>query len=143
MEIEEISAAEVCRNFLEDEERFWKGHQISFESSFEKKRAKELCRLRCQRPSKRLDPQSYFTYRAREEQIKYELDFRQCGVELIRGNGFEFLVLYGHALNHLKRRGEYEQKVYAVWLQRIQAKENPPTPDIIFISQGISLNQLV
>ena len=142
MEIEEIHSAEKndAPSFAKKEEYQWNGRLVS---SFQEKRERELLRLTQQRTSKGIDPQTYFTYRAREEQIKYELDFRQCGVEILKGNFFETLVHYGHALNHLKRRDEYEQKVYAVWLQRIKARENPPTPDIVFISQGIHLNQLV
>ncbi len=91
MEIEEIRSAEKNDTpvFSEKEERKWNSHTVS---SFQKKREKELWKLDCERPSQEIDPQNYFTYRAREEQIKYELDFRQCGVEFLSGHGIEALV---------------------------------------------------
>ncbi|HEY5236604.1 MAG TPA: hypothetical protein VIJ14_10525, partial [Rhabdochlamydiaceae bacterium] len=95
------------------------------------------------RPSKSINPQDYFNYRAREEQVRYELDIRQYCLNLLSGSIVEAFIHYGHALNHLKRRDEYEKKTYAVWLQRVKAQENPPMPDIVFINQGIRSNRLV
>lgn len=134
MKVEEFDASEKEKIFPEKTESSWNQHTIS---TFQKMREKELLRLKSKRPSKGIDPQGYFNYRAREEQIKYELDFRQYCLDLITGSLFEAVVHYGHALNHLKRRNQYEEKLYAVWLQRVKAQENPPTPDIVFINQGI------
>jgi hypothetical protein len=124
----------------EKEESVWNQHTVS---TFQKTRELELLKLRSERPSKSINPQDYFNYRAREEQIKYELDFRQYCIDVLSGSVVEACIHYGHAMNHLKRRNEYEQKTYAVWLERLKAQENPPQPDIVFINQGIRTNRLV
>ena len=124
----------------EKEERLWNARKVS---SFQKTKEKELLRLKFERPSKAINLQDYFNYRAREEQIKYELDLRQYCLSLLSGSIVKAFVHYGHALNHLKRRDEYEKKTYTVWLQRVKAWENPPMPDIVFINQGIRSNRLV
>ncbi len=112
-------------------------------SSFVHRKLKELSKLSEQRPAKTFDPQTYYIFRAREEQIKFELDLRASGREALQGYFFDAIVLYGHALNHLKRRTEYEQKAYAVWIQRMQDGESPPSPDITFVNQGYHLNQII
>jgi hypothetical protein len=143
MEVERICSVEEKNNepiSSEREESQWNQHLVS---TFQKIREKELLKLSKERPSKKINPQGYLTYRAREEQIKYELDFRQYCLDLLSGSFFEALVHYGHALNHLKRRGEYEEKIYAVWLKRMKAQENPPMPDILFINQGLHFNKLI
>jgi len=124
----------------EKEERLWNAHKVS---SFQKTKEKELFRLKSERPSKAINPQDYFNYRAREEQIKYELDIRQYFLSLLGGSIVEAFVHYGHALNHLKRRDEYEKKTYSVWLERLKAQENPPMPDIVFINRGIRSDRLI
>lgn len=142
MKVEEIdsTAREIHSVNSEKTESGWNQYTIS---TFQKIREKELIRLRNERPSKSIDLQGYFNYRAREEQIKYELDVRQSCLDLLSGSLVESTIHYGHALNHLKRRGEYEKKLYAVWLEKVKAQENPPTPDIVFINQGIRTNRLV
>ncbi len=141
MKVEEIdSERENGAVSTEKEVSRWNKYHVSY---FQKTREKELVKLHQERPSKTNNPQGYFHYRAREEQIKYELEFSQYCIELLKGHFIEALVHYGHAWNHLKRRDEYEEKVYAVWLQRVKAQENPPAPDILFINQGIHSNQLI
>ena len=140
MEITEIDRQEKIESQPFPENSSWNGRKIS---SFERRREKELCKLKTARPLKKNDPQGYYTYRAREEQIRYELDLRNSGAEFLHGHFYDSLTLYGHALNHLKRRGEYEERLYAVWLQRVRAQDFPPTPDILFINQGISQTRLV
>jgi len=142
MKVEESDSAarEKASGLPEKTESGWNQYTVS---TFQRIREKELIRLSNERPSKSIDPQSYFNYRAREEQIKYELDLRQFFLDFLSGSLVESSIHYGHALNHLKRRGEYEKKLYAVWLERVRAQENPPTPDIVFINQGIRTNQLV
>lgn len=125
-------------SFSDKKESVWNQHHVT---AFQQKREKELTKLNKERPSKLINPQVYYNYRAREEQIKYELDFRAYCLELLKGNFFEALINYGHAINHLKRRGNYEKRLYAIWLERIKAQENPPTPDILFINQGIRINK--
>lgn len=142
MRIEEsdLTDKEKCRVSPEKEESAWNQHKVS---TFQKTRELELFKLRSVRPSKTINPQDYFNYRAREEQIKYELDLRRYCLCLLNGNLVDAVPHYGHALNHLKRRNAYEKKTYAVWLQRVKAQENPPIPDILFINQGIRSNRLV
>jgi hypothetical protein len=142
MQVEEIGSVERENGRISSEkkESLWNEHHVS---SFQKTREKELLKLHQERPSKTTNPQGYFNYMAREEQIKYELDLSYYCLKLLNGHLIEAFGHYGRALNHLKRRGEYEEKLYAVWLKRIKAQENPPTPDILFINRGIHSNQLV
>ncbi len=142
MRIEEndLTDKEKGRISPEKEGSVWNQHKVS---TFQKTRELELFKLRSERPSKKINPQDYFNYRAREEQIKYELDLRQYCLCFLSGSLVDAALHYGHVLNHLKRRNEYEKKTYAVWLQRVKAQENPPTPDILFINQGIRSNRLV
>jgi hypothetical protein len=142
MKVEEPDSTdrEKGRISPEKEERLWNAHKVS---SFQKTKELELLKLRSEMPSKTINPQDYFNYRSREEQIKYELDLSQCCLDVLSGSIVEAFVHYGHALNHLKRRDEYEKKTYTVWLQRVKAEENPPPPDILFINQGIHSNRLI
>ena len=142
MRIEETDPTdrEKGRISPEKEESVWNQHKVS---TFQKTRELELLKLRSERPSKTINPQDYFNYRAREEQIKYELDIKQYCLDLLTGDLVDAVLHYGRALNHLKRRNEYEKKTYAVWLERLKAQENPPQPDILFINRGIHSNRLV
>jgi hypothetical protein len=142
MKIEESVSTEkeISRISPEKEESLWNQHKVS---TFQKRKEKELLKISQERPSKSINPQGYFNYRAREEQIKFELNIRQHCLDLLSGSLYDAVTHYGHALNHLKRRDEYEKKMYAVWLQRVKAQENPPVPDILFINRGIHSNRLV
>jgi hypothetical protein len=142
MKVEESGPADKEKGQFspEKEESLWNEHKVS---TFQKTKEKELLRLKSDRPSKSINPQDYFNYRAREEQIKYELDVRQYCLDILSGSIVEAFIHYGHAMNHLKRRNEYEKKTYTVWLERVKAQENPPPPDILFINRGIHSNQLV
>ncbi len=141
MKVEEnvSTEKEIGRISPEKGESLWNQHKVS---TFQTRKEKELLKLNQERPSKAINPQGYFNYRAREEQIKYELNIRQYCLDLLSASLFDAAIHYGHALNHLKRRDEYERKTYAVWLQRVKAQENPPEPDILFICRGIHSNQL-
>lgn len=141
MKVEDIDSIEKENLFSQREknESVWNEHKVS---TFQIVREKELAQLYYERPSKSNNLQLYYNYKAREEQIKYELETRRYLIDFISGSLFEAAVHYGHAMNHLKRRGEYEKKLYAVWLQRVKAQENPPTPDIEFINLGIKKNLL-
>jgi hypothetical protein len=140
MRIEKIDPSDNNEAASNPEEAEWNARKVS---TFQKTRELELSRLRSERPSKTLNPQYYFNYRAREEQIKYELELRQYCLELLTGHLVDAFVHFGRAQNHLKRRNEYEEKTYAVWLKRLEAKENPPQPDILFINQGIHTDRLL
>lgn len=104
---------------------------------------KELIRLIKNRPSKEEDSQSYYTYRARQEQINYEIAFFQSTKAFIQGHWSQAIVLYRLASHHLHRRTGYEEKVYKIWLKRLKANENPPEPDIVFINHGINQRHLI
>ena len=142
MKVEEIDSTEREKANISpgETESLWNQHRVS---TFQKIREKELLRLNHERPSKFINRQEYYNYRAREEQIKYELCLREYCLELLRCNLFEAFDHYHAALNHLKRRGEYEKKLYAVWLERVKAQEHPPAPDIVFINQGIRANKVI
>ncbi|HEX2580026.1 MAG TPA: hypothetical protein VHK67_06475 [Rhabdochlamydiaceae bacterium] len=140
MKTEKIGPSDKNQRDSNPEEAVWNGRKVS---TFQKIRELELVKLRSERPSKTLNPQDYFNYRAREEQIKYELELRQYCFELLTGHLVDAAVHFGRAQNHLKRRNEYEEKTYAVWLERLKAQENPPQPDILFINQGIRTDRLL
>jgi hypothetical protein len=103
----------------------------------------ELIKIIKNRPSKITDSQNYYLFKAREAQIHYECAIIKSGQEFLHGNFLAASLLCGRALHHLQRRTKYEEKVYKIWLERIKTKENPPTPDIMFINHGIRLNQLI
>ncbi|HEX4840203.1 MAG TPA: hypothetical protein VFU89_07170 [Rhabdochlamydiaceae bacterium] len=140
MRIEKTDPSNQHQGSSKPEEAVWNAHKVS---TFQKTRELELLKLRLERPSKTINPQAYFNYRAREEQIKYELELRQYCLELLTGHLVDAVVHFSRSLNHLKRRNEYEQKTYAVWLNRLQAQENPPQPDILFINHGIRADRLL
>ena len=105
--------------------------------SYVNKIEKDLIKVVDNRPDKANDRQSYYLFRAREEQIHYECAFIKSTQEFLHGHLLSAWLLYGRAIHHLHRRTGFEEKAFRVWLQRLKAKENPPKPDIDFINHGI------
>jgi hypothetical protein len=127
--------------------RSWNGHSVESGSNSSqgaqyclvarvKEKEKEVKRLKETQPSKAQDPQGYFTYKARIEQLKYEIDLKKSGENFARLHWVDAAKQYSSAHNHLKRRTEAESDANKAYLQRIKNGEDAPPLDIDFINSG-------
>lgn len=103
----------------------------------------ELIELACDQPSKELDPQGYYTYKAREHHIRYDLFLKKAQSERQRGHQTHASRSHEKADVHLKKRDRCIEKVHEFWLKAAESNKNLPYPDIMFIHRGVHLNQLL
>lgn len=103
----------------------------------------ELIKLASDQPLKEVDPQGYYTYKAREHQIRYDLFLKKAESKRQHGHQACASHSYEKANAHLKKRDRCIEKVYEFWLKAAQSNKNPPHIDMLFIQRGIHLNQLL
>lgn len=123
------------------------GRRIEGRDGGVEREALELFELARNRPSKELDPQGYYTYKARKHQIWHAFFLKQAESEQQRGHqaGHQAQAseLNLKANVHLQKRDQCIEKVHEFWLKAVESNKNPPHPDMMFIHLGVRLNQLL
>jgi hypothetical protein len=78
--------------------------------SYQITKEEEIEKLKQSLPSKKQDPEKYYTQKARIEQLRYEIEIKKAGKEALKGHLSDAVGKYGSASSHQRKKARYEEK---------------------------------